>query len=138
MKYTELDTADHIAIQNLFSLYGYLVDDNRADEWLALYTEDGVFEAPGLARFEGREEVRKVIQMVAEGSKGKWRHQITNVLAEPGDQKGEANVRMNGLVSDWSTDPAGFTFNDYSARLVKVDGKWLIKEIIAKPNKVTV
>lgn len=138
MNTAKLDLADRFDIQELFALYGYLVDDNRADEWVALFTADGVFDVPGLARFAGRDEVRKVIDMVAAGSQGKWRHQLTNVLAEPGDEPGTARVRMNGLVTDWSGDPATMTFNDYRAQLRKIDGQWRIEEILAKPNKITV
>jgi len=138
MDYPLLDATDRQDIQDLFSLYGFLVDDNRADEWLALFTDDGVFDVPGFARMEGRDEIRKVIEMVAEGSQGKWRHQITNVLAEPGADANTANVRMNGLVTDWSVDPATMTFNDYTAKLRRIDGHWKIEEIVAKPNKITV
>ncbi len=138
MSLKQLDLSDRIDIQDLFSLYGYLVDDNRGDDWVALFTEDGVFDVPGLERFQGRDQVRKVIDMVASGSQGRWRHQLTNVLAEPGDEPETANVRMNGLVTDWSVEPATMTFNDYTARLRKVDGQWRIEELVAVPNKITV
>jgi len=138
MNNTNLSTDDRLEIQDLFSLYGYLVDDNRADEWAALFTEDGVFDVPGLMRMEGHEQVRKVVEMVAKGSQGKWRHQLTNVLAQRGEQADTATVRMNGLVTDWSADPATMTFNDYTAKLRKIAGQWRIEEIVARPNKVTV
>lgn len=138
MNYEALDVGDRQAIQDLFSLYGFLIDDGRVDEWIALFTPDGIFDAPGVSRFVGHDQLRDIAAMVIAGSQGRWRHQLTNVLAEPGAEADTARVRMNGLVTDWSQDPAGTSFMDYSATLLKVAGRWRIREIVAIPTKVTV
>ena len=138
MRYRALSLQDRIDIQDLFSWYGYLVDENREDEWVELFTEDGVFDAPGLGRWEGRERVREICQMVAAGSQGKWRHKLLNVVAEPGDTPDTARFRCNGLVTYWDQEPAAMTFNDYSGRLRKIDGDWKIVELVAVANKITV
>lgn len=138
MQTTKLDVADRMDIHDLFARYCFLVDENRADEWVALFTPDGVFDVPGLARMEGREQVRRIIEMVSANSKGKWRHQLTNILAEPAADADSATFKIYGLVTDWSGNGAVSTFNDYSGKLRKIDGEWRIAEIVARAAKITV
>src|SRR5690606_9984875 len=97
----KLDIEDRLDITDFFNRYCYLVDDDKQDDWLDLFTPDGVFDVPGLGCMEGRDQLRGLIQMVADGSGGHWRHQLTNILAEAGDQPGTAKVRAYGLVTDW-------------------------------------
>ncbi len=50
---------DAEAIRNLKAHYAALCDDNyNADGIAALFTEDAVWDSPGLGRFEGREAIR--------------------------------------------------------------------------------
>lgn len=137
MARSKLDVTDRMDIHDLFAVYGFLVDEGRAQEWSELFVPEGVFDVPGLARFEGREQVAKVVDMVHANSQGMWRHQLTNILAEPGSEPGTATVRMNGLVTDWDRQVLS-TFNDYSGTLRKVDGEWRIVTILAKPTRITV
>ena len=138
MSYQDVPLQDRVDIDNLFSVYAYTLDDGDADGWIALYTEDGVFDAPGINRFEGPEGLRSIANIVIETSKGNWRHTATNVLATPGPHKDEVAVRLRTLVTDWNVDPAGTQFNDYRGTLVRIDGQWRIKELIATPTKIIV
>jgi SnoaL-like domain len=137
MATNKLSVEDRLDIHDLFAVYGFLVDEGKADEWSHLFTDDGVFDVPGLVRMEGRAQVAKIVDMVHTNSKGMWRHQLTNILALPGTQPGTATVRMNGLVTDWAAEKLS-TFNDYSGRLRKINGEWKIVEILAKPTRITV
>ena len=50
---------DAEAIRNLKAHYAALCDDNyNADGICALFTEDAIWDSPGLGRFEGREAIR--------------------------------------------------------------------------------
>jgi len=138
MSYQDVPLQDRVDIDNLFSVYAYTLDDGDADGWIALYTEDGVFDVPGINRFEGPEGLRSIANIVIETSKGNWRHTATNVLATPGPHKDEVTVRLRTLVTDWNVDPAGTQFNDYRGTLVRIDGQWRIKELIATPTKIIV
>ena len=122
MSYEAVPIQDRVNIDNLFSTYACTLDDGDANGWIALYTEDGVFDVPGLNRFEGPEGLRAIADIVIEGSQGNWRHMATNVLVTPGA----------------SGDPAGTQFNDYRGTLVRINGHWRIKELIATPTKVIV
>ena len=138
MTYRDVPIADRVDIDNLFSSYAYMIDDGDADGWIGLFVEDGVFDVPGLNRFEGPEGLRNVCNMVIEGSQGNWRHSATNVLVTPSDHGDEVNVRMRTLVTDWNQDPAGLQFNDYQGTLVRITGHWRIKELTAIPTKIIV
>ena len=138
MSYQDVPLQDRVDIDNLFSVYAYTLDDGDADGWIALYTEDGVFDVPGINRFEGPEGLRSIANIVIETSKGNWRHTATNVLATPGPHKDEVTVRLRTLVTNWNLDPAGTQFNDYRGTLVRIDGHWRIKELIATPTKIIV
>ena len=138
MSYQHVPIQDRVDIDNLFSAYTYMLDDGDTEGWITLYTEDGAFEVPGLSRFEGNGELREIAQIVTETSQGNWRHIATNVLVNPGPHEDEVNVRLRTLVTDWSTDPAGLQFNDYRGTLVRIDGHWRIKELVATPTKIIV
>lgn len=133
-----LSIEDRLDIHDLFARYCFLVDQGKADEWTALFTPDGVFDVPGLANMVGSAQIRQIAEMVAGKSQGKWRHQITNLLAEAGGTPDVANVTMYSLVTDWSGAGTVGTFNDYSGRLRKIAGVWRIVELVAKPTKITV
>ena len=93
---------------------------------------------PGLNRFEGQEGLRAIADIVINGSQGNWRHMATNVLVTPGASGDEVAVRLRTLVTDCNVEPAGTQFNDYRGTLVRINGYWRIKELIATPTKVIV
>lgn len=135
---SRLSVEDRLDIIDLFNRYSYFVDDNDQEAWLDLFTPDGVFDVPGLMCKQGRDALRDVIRMVSEGSGGHWRHQLTNILAEPGDQPGTARVRFYGLVTDWRGEGHLSTFNNYHGELRKEGGTWRIVRLKALPTRVTV
>ena len=102
------------------------------------YTEDGAFDVPGLSRYEGQEGLHDIADIVIAGAQGNWRHMATNVLVTPGANPDAVAVRLRTLVTDWNLEPAGLQFNDYEGTLVRVDGNWRIKELIATPTKIIV
>ena len=138
MSYQTVPIQDRVDIDNLFSAYAYTLDDGNANGWIALHTEDGAFDVPGLNRFESPEGLRAIADIVIEGSQGNWRHIVTNEPVTPGASGDEVAVRLRTLVTDWNVDPAGTQFNDYRGTLVRINGHWRIKELIATPTKVIV
>ena len=108
MTRAKLDVVDRLDIQDLFARYCFLIDENRGDEWAALFVRDAVFDVPGLARLEGREQIRTMVDMVSAQSRGNWRHQLTNIVAEPGHGL-DATYRIpeaNGSCGDGEPAPA--------------------------------
>lgn len=128
---TTLSTEDRLEIADLFARYVHTVDSNQADAWVALFTSDGAFDIPGLMRMQGPDELRGMVATVATQGGGKWRHQITNILAEPGKSSDEASVKAYGLVTDWGNGGKPMVFTDYRITLRRVSGAWRIAELIA-------
>ena len=138
MNYQAVSLKDRVDIDNLFSAYVYAIDDGDAGTWISLFTAEGAFIVPGLDDFVGQEGLRSMAEMVINGSQGHWRHMATNILVTPTDSADAVNVRLRTLVTDWSTEPAGLQFNDYTGELVKQNGVWKINTLTVIPSKVIV
>ena len=124
---------DRIEIGELFARYCHSVDHGDTAGWRALFTPDGVFEVAGAMRLEGHEQVGAMPGVVAEHGGGKWRHQITNIVVEPGSHDDEAHVTAYGLVTDWSNDGKPMTFSDYTITLNRAGRVWRIRQLLATP-----
>ena len=127
-----LDTASRLEIDTLFALYCHRVDHADADGWAALFTPGGSFEVEGAFRLDGREQLRGMPAIVTEQGGGKWRHQITNIVAEPGEEPETARVIAYGIVSDWRDGGKLVTFSDYEIVLRRVEGAWRIATLLAR------
>ena len=70
MSYQGAQIQGRVDVDNLFSSYAYMIDDGDASWWIGPFVEDGVFDVPGLNRFEGPEGLRSGCSMVIEASQG--------------------------------------------------------------------
>lgn len=122
---------DRIAIAELFARYCHRVDHGDTAGWLELFTPDGTFEVAGVMRLEGHEQVAAMPGVVAEQGGGKWRHQITNIAVDAGEDADIARVTAYGLVTDWGNDGKPMTFSDYTITLVRAIGGWRIRTLVA-------
>ncbi len=122
---------DRIAIAELFGRYCHSVDHGDTAGWLDLFTPDGTFEVAGAMRLEGHEQVGAMPSVVAEHGGGKWRHQITNIVVDEGDDADTALVTAYGLVTDWGNEGRPMTFSDYAITLNRTGGVWRIRSLLA-------
>jgi hypothetical protein len=129
----KLDVEARLDIADLLAHYCHRVDGNDSEGWAALFTEDGVFEVPKAIRLEGTAQLRGMPGIVAQQGSGRWRHQITNILAEAGSAADTAAVRAYGLVTDWSKGGAPFAFSNYQMTLRRIQGSWRIANLVATP-----
>lgn len=123
--------ADYCEIQDLIARYCHSVDHGDGPGWAALFTPDGVFEVAGVMRFQGTEQLLAMPGIVAEHGGGKWRHQVTNIMVDPGAGPNEAKAKAYGLVTDWSPDGKLVTFSDYDIEFARIDGRWRIAALVA-------
>ncbi|MBA2933613.1 nuclear transport factor 2 family protein [Sphingomonas sp. CGMCC 1.13654] len=126
-----LDIADQLAIQDLFANYCHRVDHGDAAGWVALFAPDGSFEVAGALKLEGADRLTAMPGIVAQQGNGKWRHQITNIVARPGDDERTAHVVAYGLVTDWQDGGKPASFTDYDIMLRRMDGEWRIARLVA-------
>lgn len=127
-----LDTADRTAILDLFARYCHRVDHGDAPGWAALFVPEGSFEVEGILRFEGTEQLLAMPGIVADQGGGKWRHQVTNIVIDPGAEPDTASVAAYGLVTDWRDGGKLASFTDYTITLTRRDGAWRIRTLLAR------
>ena len=122
---------DKDAIRETFAMYCYNVDDNKPDDFAALFAEDCIWDGGPIGQFQGRAALREF----AGGINQQWgvntfRHQLSNqVVAVNGDSARLAayvNV-MKGKVGD---SVAVFASGKYDVDFVRQGGKWLIKKLV--------
>lgn len=128
-----IDLQSRLELHELLARYCHRVDHGDADGWAALFTSDGVFEVAGVMRLQGSEQLRAMPGTVTEHGGGKWRHQITSIVVEPGATADRATVDAYGLVTDWNDGGKLVTFTDYRIDMLRVGGAWRIAELVARP-----
>ena len=92
---------DNLAIQDLLGRYCWYVDENKADEWAALYTEDGIFEGAGPQAAQGTEALKHIPAGVWAGGQGKMRHQYGNLYIDQGDDANTLVARFYNQIITW-------------------------------------
>jgi 3-phenylpropionate/cinnamic acid dioxygenase small subunit len=76
-----LSLEDRAALNDLYARYAYTFDGAHADDWAALFTEDGRFKPPGVDAVVGTEALHAFVAARSEATPG-MRHLISNVLVE--------------------------------------------------------
>jgi hypothetical protein len=127
-----ITVTDRGEIADLFARYCHRVDHGDAAGWAALFTPDGSFEVEGVFGFVGTKELVAMPGIVAEQGSGKWRHQITNLAIDAEPDPDSATVIAYGLVTDWGDAGKLMSFTDYEVALVRLDGCWRIRKLIAR------
>ena len=128
--------ADRLAIINHVTAYSYLIDEERWDEWFALFSNDILFETTvpcfGTVRAKGKNAFRKFVDVRFRGPGSEKnrvvkRHTMGNVHVAR-QTATTAEVRTYLLIS--LAKPDGqfvvFTSGTYNASLEKRKGKWTI------------
>ena len=128
--------ADRQAAMNQVTAYSFLIDEDRWEEWFALYSDDIVFETTtpcfGTIRTVGKKAFRKFVDVRfrGPGSENKnfaHRHTMGNMHVAYQDKK-RIEIRTYMLISDAFPDGTFnlFTSGTYNATLEKRDGRWII------------
>lgn len=119
------------AILGLKAAYCYGVDDCDPERVAELFTEDAVWQAPGIGRFEGRDAILKFFQSLPEMMRF-WLHLVMNPRIEvSGDTaRGEWYLIEPNTLRDgravWGT-------GRYRERYRRRGGRWYFEEIELLP-----
>ena len=144
--------ADRLAIINHVTAYSFLIDEDRWDQWFALFSDDILFETTvpgfGTVRCTGKAAFRKFVDVRFRGPGSEKyaivkRHTMGNIHVARQTPK-TAEVRTYLLISlampDGNFKP--FTSGTYNATLEKRDGEWTITrwyievDAMAPPSEV--
>lgn len=109
-----LPVADEMALRNLVARYAHYADAARLDDFAALFTANASWTrenspppelgGSGLPSetFVGHEALKDMIQKaIVERFERKVRHQVTDVLLEPGETTDTARGVFRALITDW-------------------------------------
>lgn len=90
--------SDAEQIRNLYAQCSFAYDDGRADEYAALFTEDGVFEVVGGPEVRGREALAGTVSAAA-ARPARTHHLVSNVLLTVSGESaaGRAYVQLLAL-----------------------------------------
>ena len=121
-------------LRDLITRYCLYIDSGRYDDWVATFTEDGVFDSPILGRWQGRVALKQFTEKYRTWTgDNQPRHCVMNVLVnvEGNHATGECYLLMTHA-SEGKTELV--VSGRYEDRMEKVNGKWLFKERKVKPD----
>ena len=123
-----LSTDARVEIQDLYSRYNEFIDHDRFDEWLDLFTDDGVADfASGF--FRGREQlegyVRERAEREAEQPYDSAQHWNTNLVLSERDGVVHGSCYLVRFAIDRKTRAQGvINVGRYEDEIVQVSGRW--------------
>lgn len=121
-------------LRDLVTRYCLYIDSGRYDDWVATFTEDGVFDSPILGRWQGKMSLKQFTEKYRTWTgNNQPRHCVMNVLVnvEGNHATGECYLLMTHA-SEGKTELV--VSGRYEDRMEKVNGKWLFKERKVKPD----
>jgi 3-phenylpropionate/cinnamic acid dioxygenase small subunit len=122
-----IDLRDHVEIQELYARYNHYIDSDRFDEWVSLFTSDGVFASAGQCR--GHEQLAAFVRDRAERQQDLTfrgaQHWNTNlVLERDGDVVRGSCYLVRFAVEKASGAKNVVTLGRYEDELIRTDGAW--------------
>lgn len=120
---------DYVAVQDHMGRYCHAIDEGRADDWVAHFTEDGVFAGFTPEPLVGREAVRVIAVNAFKDNDGTMCHVAANMYCDYGDDKDTILASLYNYVTTWMSGQGGRSFVMAKCKLVlKRNGSgWLIK-----------
>jgi 3-phenylpropionate/cinnamic acid dioxygenase small subunit len=125
-----VDTADLVAIQQLYALYGHVLDDRNWDRLPDVFTADCVFDATalGVPLMEG---LAAIADSTEHSPMAPLAHHVTNVyVAEVAADQARVRAKALGIYS------RGRAFSgEYDDTLVRTAGGWRIHRRVNRPAR---
>lgn len=103
-----VSTDDYVAISDHLARYCWAVDEGDEEDWIGLWTEDGVFTGVTPEPVVGREALRMIVRMGQASGPRKTRHMVANLACDyqsgPDGQDGKDVVlaRYYNFVTNWA------------------------------------
>ncbi|KAJ9634272.1 hypothetical protein H2204_006349 [Knufia peltigerae] len=114
-----------IAIRNLLTAYGTTLESGNVEDAVSLYTEDGVFMAPGYSPMSGTEELRAAYTRVFSTIRLKINFDIAEIV-RAGEDWAFARSTAEGRKEFLKLGGDEYHNNQELFILRKVNGKWKI------------
>jgi SnoaL-like domain len=146
LAFSFLAPADELQIRNLIARYALHTDEGDAEAFANLYVAEGTWtreNSPPVAlggsglpkeTFRGRPALAQlIVNSTINRFQRKVRHQMTDVLVEPGASPNEAVLNFRALVTNWMDGPGKIAMCvHYRGSSVRTGEGWLFKDISAR------
>ena len=118
---------DKDAIRDVLARYCFHFDLGEFEEWLQLFTEDGVFEVHGMGRFVGRNQLRAFLGAIplVDGLPMLKHCAMNEIIVVDGDR---AEVRSYVLVVGGESEVRVGVAGRYEDQLRRANGAWRFAE----------
>lgn len=126
----KISLEDWMSINEFWSAYSWAFDDGKADEWVALWTEDGTFTGIAPEDVVGHAALKGVCDGSFADAKGGLRHLYGNLLvAYDGANKDVVRGRLYNYVSTWGMgeQSGNFTMALCNIVMVRSGAGWKLK-----------
>ena len=146
MAFAFVAPADELQIRNLIARYAYATDAGDKEGFADLFLADGQWTRENSPPAElggsglpseairGREGLIRLIENSTIGRfQLKVRHQMTDVLVEPGQDDDHARTLFRALVTDWRDGPGRIAMCVfYTALCARTDEGWKFASVSAR------
>ena len=130
-----LDTADRVAVLDLYARYAHAIDSGDSSSCAVCFTQEGVLRVGAGEPVVGRENLERFAAKWRANFHGAPRHLSWHVLLKPED---EDHVRGTASAALLATTEAGTLIvfcGQYEDRFERsADGEWLIAERFVTPD----
>ncbi len=115
------------AIRELMARYCFCFDNGEFDQWLQLFTEDGVFDLGARGRFSGRETLRNFLKAIPlTNGLPMMKHCVMNsIVSVDGDR---ATAQSYVVVVQGGAQLGLTVAGRYEDHVAKVGGAWRFTE----------
>jgi hypothetical protein len=147
MAFEFLPPEDELQIRNLIARYAFATDAGEGEAFADLFIEAGTWTRANSPRREmggsglpaetkrGRDAlIQLIFESAVKRFDRKARHQMTDILVEPGDAADEAKVQFRALVTTWNEGPGkiGMSVHYHSRCVRTADKGWLFADVSAR------
>lgn len=120
-------------LQDLHTMYAYLLCTREAEKIVDLFTDDAVAILHRRGRFKGKEELTKIFREVVQNNRGRGRD--GHIALQPDIQVNGDTATAHWLMYIMILDPNGghenmWTHGRHDVQYVRVDGVWKIKYML--------
>ena len=124
-----VSTQDYMSVQDHMARYCHAIDEGRTDDWVNMFTNEGVFAGFTPEPLVGREALRVIPDNAFKDNDGTMCHFAANLFCDYGDNNDTILASLYNYVTTWIAGQGGRSIVMAKCKLVLVrngDG-WLIK-----------
>lgn len=117
-------SVDRCEVADVLARYCFFVDEGKVDEWVSLWTDDGVFAGVTPDPIRGREALKQVPRWSLSGGS---RHKLVNLFMDYGETPNEIVAQCYNFITNWLNGGAIGAVAVAKYSLIRREDTWKIK-----------